>query len=315
MIRPNQIILAVAASAALAIGLGPIAASAQHDGHAHGDHDHDGGHAQHGGQVAKSSGYHFEVVFEENGLRVYPRGERLLPEAVAGLKARAFFLLPGAKAYTDPYPLRPVAASPGQPAAALELNADLSQIPTEGTKVTFQVWKLPDPAEPKAEFTVPFALNASAAIRTVKATEADNLGVSAQGTCPISGEDLNAMGGPIKVVRGDESLFICCPACLEPIEAEPDRYFGSVISAAKATEADAEAVAAQATCPISGKDLNAMGGPIEISRAGKSIFVCCPACIGAVKADAEKYLGPSPAAGRGEDNPAGHDHGTHDHGG
>lgn len=304
MVRPNRIILAISASAALAIGLGPIAASAQHDGH-----EHDGGHAQHGGQVATSARYHFEVVFEENGLRVYPRGESLTPEAVASLRARAFFLLPGAKAYTDPHPLRPIQASPGQPAAALELNADLSQIPTEGTKVTFQVWKLPDPAEPKAEFTVPFALNESAKIRTVKATEADKLGVTAQGTCPISGDALNSMGGPIKVVRGDESLFICCQGCLEPLEAEPDRYFGSVISAAKATEADAEAVAAQATCPISGKGLNAMGGPIKISRAGKSVFVCCPACIDAVKADAEKHLGPSPVDGHGEDNPAGHDHG------
>lgn len=310
MVRSNRIILAISASAALAIGLGPIAASAQHDGH-----EPDGGHAEHGGTVAKTDRHQFEVVFGEDGLRLYPHGERLSPEAVAGLKARAYFLLPGAKAYTDPYPLRPVASEAGQPVAALELDADLSRIPTEGTKVTFQVWKLPDPAEPKAEFTVPFALSESAEIRTVKATEADKLGVAAQATCPITGDDLNAMGGPIKVVRGDESLFICCQGCLAKVEAEPDRYFGSVISAAKVTEADAEAVAAQGTCPISGKDLNAMGGPIEVSRGGKSVFVCCPACIDAVKADAENYFGPIPADGTGEHGPAGHDHGSHDHGG
>jgi hypothetical protein len=305
MVRPNRIILAVAASAALAIGLGPVAASAQHDGQGHEDQAHDDGHhTTRGGTVVETEYYRFEVIFEEGGLRVVPRGWSLKPGSVDRLKARAYFLMPGAKAYTDPYPLQPVATTPGQPAKALGTDLDLSGVPAEGTRVTFQVWGLPDPAEPKAEFTVPFCIGESAVIRTVKATEADKLGVAAQATCPITGDDLNAMGGPIKVVRGDESLFICCQGCLAKVEAEPDRYFGSVISAAKATESDAEAVAAQGTCPISSQDLNAMGGPIKISRAGKSVFICCPACIDAVKADAAKYLGAAPSAGRGE-----HDHG------
>ena len=175
-------------------------------------------------------------------------------------------------------------------------------MPTDGTRVTVQVWSLPDPAEPKAEFTVPFAIGGTEALTVAPATEADKLGVAAQGTCPISGGDLNAMGGPIKVTRGEQSVYLCCEGCLPKVEAAPDRVFGSVISASKATEADAEAVAAQGTCPITGKDLNAMGGPVELRRGDQAVFVCCPGCIDKVKADPDAYLGEAPAA---DDQPEG----------
>lgn len=303
-IQPAMLVLSMTA-VVLSVGLTDRSwARQEHAGHDHGAHAHSS--PEHGGTLTETDHYRFEVVLKRDGLRVYPRGEGLSPEAISGLKARAYFLMPGAKTFSDPYPLRPLASKAGQPADVLGLDVDLSGVPTEDTRVTFQVWGLPEQAEPKAEFTVPFTLSKPVEIRTAKATEADRIGVAAQGTCPISGDDLNAMGGPIKVSRGAESLFICCQGCLEPIKAEPDRYFASVISAVKATESDKEAVAAQGTCPISSQDLNAMGGPIKISRGGNSIFVCCPACIDAVKQDAEKYLGPAPAA----------EHvGDHDHGG
>ena len=175
--------------------------------------------------MASTARHHFEVVFKADGIRVTPHGERLQAHEIAGLKARVFFLMPGAKTFSDPYNLQPVPSrTTGQEASAdcLGLDMDLTGVPAEGTRVTFQVWGLSDPAEPKAEFTVPFAISQPAEIVTAKATEADKLGVAAQATCPIGGDDLNAMGGPIKVSRGDESLFVCCQGCLDPIKAEPD---------------------------------------------------------------------------------------------
>ena len=300
--------------AALVLTVGRAEPSWARQAHDHDGHDH--GHAEtnpeHGGTVAETDHYRFEVVTEADGLRVYPLGDALAPGVVDGLKGRAFFLLPEAKQFTKPYTLRPVASAEGQPADALELMADLSGLPTEGTNVTIQVWRMPDPAETTAEFTVPFSTVQAAEIVAVEATEADQLGIDVQATCPVSGDDLNAMGGPIKVTRGpDESLFLCCQGCLAEIEESPDRYFGSLISVSRATKADAEAVAAQGTCPISEGDLNAMGGPIKLSKGGESVFVCCPACIDAVKADAATYLGAGPDA----DPDGGHDHdlGDHDH--
>ena len=35
------------------------------------------------------------------------------------------------------------------------------------------------------------------------------------------------MGGPLKVSRGDKSVFLCCKGCLEKIQADPAKYFGT----------------------------------------------------------------------------------------
>jgi hypothetical protein len=64
-----------------------------------------------------------------------------------------------------------------------------------------------------------------AAITTAKATRADRAAIAAQKTCPVSKEDLGAMGTPIKVTRGDRSIFLCCPQCLKTVEADPDKFF------------------------------------------------------------------------------------------
>jgi hypothetical protein len=289
-----------ATAVALALGLGPIstleAAPQDHprEQHQHGQ-DARSHHAGHGGTVAETDHHRFEVVFAADGLQVYPMGKDLAPGTVAGLRGRAYFLLPGAKQYTAPYELQPVATTEGGPVDALALDADLSGLPAEETRVTIQVWKLPNPAEKTAQFTLHFAPGAPAEQVVVAATKDDQFGVSTQATCPVSGQDLNAMGGPIRVTRGEEDrLYLCCRGCLPKVEAAPDRYFGSVISARKATQADREAVASQGACPIADADLDAMGGPIKVSRGEKSVFVCCPACIPAVKENVATYLGATP---------------------
>jgi hypothetical protein len=43
---------------------------------------------------------------------------------------------------------------------------------------------------------------------------------------PVSGETLGSMGGPIKVMRGSRSVFLCCAACLKKVQADPDKYLG-----------------------------------------------------------------------------------------
>ena len=34
------------------------------------------------------------------------------------------------------------------------------------------------------------------------------------------------MGGPLKVTRGDRSVFLCCKSCLKDLRADPDKYLG-----------------------------------------------------------------------------------------
>lgn len=274
-------------AAALALGLG--GPSRAHDGHDHGGHE--GGTAEHGGVVAEAQGHRFEVLFEPDGLRVYPRG--LQP---AGLKGRAYFLMPGAGAYSEPYPLRPLASAPGQPADALGLAVDLSRVPTSGTRVTFQVWPVPDAAKSTAEFTVPFALNEARTINVSRAAQADQAAIDAQKTCPISGKPLGSMGVPIKVSRGDAAVFLCCPGCVEQVKAEPDKFLGAELKVSKATQADRPAIAAQDICPVSGEELGSMGTPIRVTRGDQSVFVCCQGCVKKVRENPDAYLASAPAA-------------------
>jgi hypothetical protein len=68
---------------------------------------------------------------------------------------------------------------------------------------------------------VPTALTIS------RTTAADQAAISAQRVCKVSGEPLGSMGVPIKVTRGDRSIFLCCPGCVKSIQANPDRYLGA----------------------------------------------------------------------------------------
>ena len=94
--------------------------------------------------------------------------------------------------------------------------------------MAFRVEGLPETAEPTATFTVPFTITAPAVIMFAKATRADQAAIAAQKVCPVSGEDLFSMGGPLKVSRGDQSVFICCKGCLKKIQAGPDEYLGAL---------------------------------------------------------------------------------------
>ncbi len=107
-----QLPLLTASLPVLALGLGQGNRALADDGHDHGQHEQPPaahghpGHASHGGTSVEHAGHHFEVVFEPDGLRVYPQGAGITPEVVAGLNGRAFFLMPDAKTYSKPYPLQ-----------------------------------------------------------------------------------------------------------------------------------------------------------------------------------------------------------------
>lgn len=214
--------------AALLAGASLIGTAGAHDGHDHGG-------AQHGGAEAKTKNYHFEAVFTAGGVKLYAHGAGHKELDASKLSASATFYHPN----TPDKPwfsreLKAARVSAGHPAESLDLAIDLSKVPAKGAKVSFRVGGLPDPAEPTAEFTVPFALAKPAEFAVAKATKADQAAVGKLKTCPVSGEDLFAMGGPLKVSLGDRSTFICCKGCLKKIQAEPDKYLGASASSSKA---------------------------------------------------------------------------------
>lgn len=181
----------------------------------------------HGGKVTMTKEYHFETVFASDGLKVYPRTHGDQPINASRLTGTATFYHPNAPGPWFTRKLTPTAARPGQASTSLDLKLDLSKVPAAGAKVAFRVEGLPEPEEPTATFTVPFTLAASHEITVTRTTRADQKAIAAAKVCPVSKEDLHSMGEPLKVSRGNKSIFICCKNCLDKIKADPDKYFGA----------------------------------------------------------------------------------------
>lgn len=214
----------VALSAALGLGLFGVASA--DDGHKHGA-------PLHGGKVAMTKEYHFEVAFAKDGLKVYPRSHEDKPVDASRLTGTVTFYHPSSPKPWFERKLVPTAASANQAASSIGISIDLSKVPASGVKVAFKVDGLPAPEETTATFTVPFAVAPGGEIVVTKATKADEKAVTALKTCPVSKEELGSMGGPLKVTRGDKSTFICCKGCLKELQANPDKFFGAQASAAK----------------------------------------------------------------------------------
>ena len=53
---------------------------------------------------------------------------------------------------------------------------------------------------------------------------------------------------------------------------------------------DQKLVAAQKICPVTGADLNSMGGAVPVEVAGHRVFICCAGCETALRKDPAKHL-------------------------
>jgi len=226
--------LIITFATALALGLGLHSEAAAQEGHDHGA-------APHGGTLELTKHHRFEVVFTVVGFKVYPYGMEGKPLDTTKLSGKATFYHPNSPKPWFDRPLSAAAVSPGQAPVSLDQNIDLSKVPTNGAKVTFEITGLLDPDELTASFTIPFTLTQSppaavsarpapapAALSYARATPADQAAINAQRVCPVSGKSLGAMGTPIKVTRGDRSVFLCCQGCLGKVRANPDHYLGAV---------------------------------------------------------------------------------------
>jgi hypothetical protein len=189
-----------------------------------------------GGSLVKTARHQFEVYFYATGLRVFPRTGAGTAVVVSKLSGTVSLALAGvAKPYV--YTLQGAAPSGGREAESIDLGVDLSRVPAAGTTATFKIDGLADPAETGAAFTVPFRLvgapastvvtrPANTAVTVVRASQADQAAINAQRVCPVSGQALGSMGGPIKVIRGNRAIYLCCGSCVRTVQANPDRYFG-----------------------------------------------------------------------------------------
>jgi YHS domain-containing protein len=82
------------------------------------------------------------------------------------------------------------------------------------------------------------------------------------------------------VVHQNRVYRLCCKKCVGRFEKDPAKYV---------KEFEARVIAAQkpaykaTTCPVSGKPLG--DGAVDMVLKDRLVRVCCPGCVGAVKAD------------------------------
>lgn len=100
----------------------------------------------------------------------------------------------------------------------------------------------------------------------------DDLKITIQKICPVSGKELGSMGNPVKVKLGEATAFLCCKGCLGKA-AKSDHW----------TTIQKNLATAQKTCPIMNKPVDATMKSTIVNN--QRIFVCCPPCIEKIKND------------------------------
>jgi YHS domain-containing protein len=125
--------------------------------------------------------------------------------------------------------------------------------------------------------------------------------VSVQRICPVTGEKLGSMGRPISVSVSGRTIQVCCQACVAAVQRNPEKYLQRVAEEIGAIPFDASRgssdslqsnlqASGQRLCPVTGEELGSMGPPIPVNASGRTIQVCCEACVAAVKRNPAKYF-------------------------
>lgn len=61
-----------------------------------------------------------------------------------------------------------------------------------------------------------------------KLSETDRASAEKQMMCPVSDEHLGSMGVPIKLTVKGKDVWICCNACKESMEKDPEKYLAKL---------------------------------------------------------------------------------------
>ncbi len=101
-------------------------------------------------------------------------------------------------------------------------------------------------------------------------------------TCVVSGEELGSMGDPVILDYEGQEVRLCCKACVEKFNADPERYLAIL--------AQAQNPYPLATCVVSGEELGSMGDPVILDYEGQEVRLCCKGCVKKFHADPEQYL-------------------------
>lgn len=114
-------------------------------------------------------------------------------------------------------------------------------------------------------------------------------------TCPVSGGKLGGMGTPVDRIYKNRLVRFCCAGCLKKFEAGMGEYIAQLDKAVIAAQVKRYAAV---DCPVSGKKIDSMGGPLDVVMGNRLVRLCCKGCVKRLRQDPLKYLAKLDAAGR-----------------
>ena len=222
------------------IGWDSVSAAQQHSGHAkhqqsgsaepqHGSvPDEHAGHDQpaaapHGGQLTTLKSLSFEVVYQPKEIRVYLYGPFPQPASSKDVKGEISLQQRGGKRATR-LTLRHVAPPEGE-RDYLSVPADLSRVKEGDLTATIKLENAPLPPHSTATFTQAVVLS-KGGLQVVLAEldPSDQARIARQRVCPVTGAELDSMGGPVKVLVGGQPLYLCCKGCLSKVKNAPEKF-------------------------------------------------------------------------------------------
>ncbi|QDU57921.1 eL24 family ribosomal protein [Aeoliella mucimassa] len=264
------------------------ATDASHAGHEMAEEPKQALPGPHGGVVSQAGDFQFETLLESGGIHLFAYNAQGQPLDVQQVRGAATLQLKGdAKRYRyDLYP----EVEQDKSAKSLSVSVDLSRVAGREGELTFQLAGLASSNRRPVSFSTPFVGPLSEAQKTAAA-------IAAQGICPVSGQQLGSMGEPIAVTEGEQTIYVCCAGCVNKVKADFATYLKKIeqkIVAAPATEADAEAIKLQKTCPVTEAPLGSMGSPIKVTGLDRDVYLCCQGCLKALEKSPEKYLAKLP---------------------
>lgn len=258
----------------------------------------------HHGKIFSSATYQLEVLYSTRETRVYAFNRDQQPLRLVGAHGDVLMLVSG-----NPQPFRYPLQYVGAPTIAqqdyLVARVDVGRIRDGDMQVLFDLQDLPAPQEPRVQFRQTFAISKTEpTVRRVALQSSDQPAIQQQQVCPVMGARLGEHGEPIKLLVGNETLYVCCEGCIEEVRKAPGAFVQrlsdqralsapqrvSAVQIETATETDSPAVSAQSVCPVMRQRLGAHGTPLKLSYRGRQLFVCCRGCVRKVASNPDYYF-------------------------
>lgn len=187
----------------------------------------------HGGQVTATAQYFFEVVYQPHETRLYLYNSAKAPVSLQGATGEVVLHVRGNPQWFR-FPLHHVPASAATGGVDyLIAPADVRRIRDGDMQAAFHLANLPARQETVATFVQRFALSRPAiqvvptappAVRQIALYEADRAATARQRVCPVMNTPLGDHGEPIKLLVGDQPVYVCCAGCVEKVRRQPERY-------------------------------------------------------------------------------------------